>query len=308
MRRLRRVSTMALLLVGTACSGGDKIVSADGSPSTPSTGGNSSRLAANDSLFLVGFMSSGAWGLMKQMRTLASIQQPGFGNTRPACTPQAVVGGIDNDRNGVPDDQTTTYAPTSCAFLLAGLNTTANGSIRLQDLGSLYGYRITYNNYTLTGTRGDSVVTTSFNGTLEFRYANGASGTAADNTVQVIRQQSSQGSLTITRTAALTGTLTPSSGTFAIGAYPGSSMSLTGRLNIQLVLTGNVVQTGYPSTVNFNMAVSNSAALTSPTGCLSNPGFTAGTINGALTGTWTAQLRQNYTTCGSGTADNPGKR
>lgn len=311
MRRLTSLFALSALTLSTACSGGDKIVGADGTPSNPSNptgGGNTSRLAAGDSVFLVAFMSSGAWALAKQMRSIASIQQTGFGNTRPACTPQAIIGGIDGDRNGIPDDQTTTYAANSCSFLNAGLTTTASGSFRLQDLGGLYGYRITYTNYTLNGTRGDSVVTATLNGSVEFRFVNGTSGTAADNTVQVIRQASSQGSITITRTAALTGTFTPSSGTFAIAAYPGASMTLSGTLNIGVGLTGNAVQAGYPTTVNFNMAVSSGTALTSPNSCLSNPGFTAGTINGALTGTWTASLRQSYTACGTGAGDNPIKR
>lgn len=286
-----------------ACSGGDKIVGANGETVVPTTA-----LNPNDSLFLVNFMSAGAWGLMKQMRGIANMQVTGFGSTRPACTPQAIIGGLDANGNGVPDDQTTTYAATSCSFLSGGANTTASGSFRLQDLGTLYGYRVTYNNYVLTATKGDSVISSTLNGSVEYRYASGTSGSSADNTTLVVRSQSSAGSVTLTRTAALAGALTPSSGTFSIATYPGASMTVNGTLSIQLALTGNAVQAGYPANSTFNIAVATSTALSSPSSCLSNPAFTTGTLTGVLTGTWQANLRMTYTSCGSGAAEAPGTK
>lgn len=303
---MRPLTIAALLVVSgafSACSGGDKIVGANGESVIPSNS-----LAAADSVFLVNFMSAGAWGLMKQMRGIANMQVTGFGSTRPACTPQAIIGGLDANGNGVPDDQTTSYSATSCTFLSGGANTTAAGSFRLQDLGTLYGYRVTYTNYVLSATKGDSVVTSTLNGSVEYRYASGSSGTTADNTTLTIRSQSSSGSITLTRTAALTGTLTPSSGSFSIAAFPGATFSVSGTLGIQLALTGNAVQAGYPANSTFNIVVSTATALVSPSSCLGNPGFTTGTLSGALTGTWTANLRMTYTACGSGAAEAPGTK
>lgn len=311
-RPFRLVHVLMLAVVAsttTACSGGDKIVGANGSPSTPSGSNNgSSKLSAADSLFLVNYMSAGSWALMKQMRTITNIQVTGFGSTRPSCTPVSISGGADANSNGLPDDQTTTYAASSCSFLSSGANTTASGSFRLQDLGGFYGYRVTYTNYVLVGTKGDSVVTATLNGSVEYRYPTSSSGVASDNTVLVVRSQSSQGSITLTRTAALTGTLTPNSGPFSLTSFPGTSFSVSGTLALQLVLTGNAIQSGYPASSSFNIAMSTSNAINSPSNCASNPGFTSGAVDGALTGTWQSTLRLTYGACGTGASENPGTK
>ncbi len=302
---MRRSLLTALVACGaalTACSGGDKIVGADGSRPTAIA------FASGDSTYLASFLSAAAWGLMKQMRTITNIQATGFGSSRPACTPTATIGGTDANANGLADDQTTQYAATSCTFLSNGINTTASGSIRLQDLGGFYGYRITYNNYTLTGAKGDSVVTATLNGSYEFRYPITTAGSALDNTTLVLRTQSSAGSVTLTRAANLSGALSPTSGVFAFNTFPGATMSLTGTLDITLAVTGNAVVANYPTTVAFNMAVSTPTSLTSPNTCAATPAFTAGAISAALTGTWSSAVRVAYTTCGSGTAENPGTK
>jgi hypothetical protein len=302
MRRalLTALATCAATLA--ACSGGDKIVGADGSRPT------SIAFASADSSYLASLLSAAAWGLMKQMRTITNIQATGFGSSRPACAPTATIGGTDANGNGLPDDQTTQYSATGCTFLNNGLNTTASGSIRLQDLGGFYGYRITYNNYTLTGTKGDSVVTATLNGSYEFRYSSTTAGSALDNTTLVLRTQSAAGSFTLTIAANLSGALSPTSGVFAFNTFPGATMSLTGSLNVTLAVTGNAVVANYPSTVAFNMAVSTPTTLTSPNTCTAAPAFTAGTISAALTGTWRSTVRLAYTACGSGNANNPGTK
>jgi hypothetical protein len=285
-----------------ACSGGDKIVGANGSRSTAVA------FAAGDSAYLAAFMSSAAWGIMKQMRTITSIQATGFGSTRPGCTPTATIGGTDANGNGLPDDQTTQYSASSCTFVQNGATTTAAGSIRLQDLGGLYGYRITYANYTLVGTKGDSVVTATLNGAYEYRYPISTVGAALDNTTLTVRSQSSSGSITLTRAANLTASLSPVSGVFAPTSFPGATMTVTGTLTIGLALTGNAVVANYPTSATFNMSLTTPTLVTSPVSCGATPGFTTGALQAALSGTWSSTIRVAYPSCGSGTADAPGTK
>jgi hypothetical protein len=302
---MRRV-LVAMLLTSSmmlgACSGGDKIVAADGSRSTAVA------FSSGDSTYLAGFMSAAAWGLMKQMRTITNIQVTGFGSSRPSCAPTATLGGTDANANGLPDDQTTQYSAATCRFVQSGATTTAAGTIRLQDLGGFYGYRITYTNYTLVATKGDSVVSATLNGAYEFRYPITTAGSTLDNTTLVLQTQSPAGSVTLTRTANLTGDLSPISGVFAFNTFPGATMKLTGTLNIVLAVTGNAVVAGYPTTASFNMALTTPTLLTSPNTCAANPAFTTGAMQAALTGTWSSTLRVAYTSCGSGTADAPGTK
>jgi hypothetical protein len=303
MPTLLRTGLLLPLAIVAACSGGDKIVGADGSSSK-----TTSSLTSGDSTYLAAYVSAAAAGLIKQMRTITNVQATGFGSSRPSCTPSSVTGTADANSNGIPDDQTTTYAASSCSFLNGGATTTAAGSIRLQDLGGTYGYRVTYSNYTLVATKGDSTTTATVNGAYDFRFVTTTTGSAVDNTTLVIRTQSSAGSTTLTRAASITGTLTPITGVFAINSFPGATMTLSGSLSITFALTGNAVQANYPTNATFNIALTSPSALTSPISCSANPSFTAGTIDGTITGTWRSALRVSYTACGSGVSDNPGKR
>lgn len=302
---MRRLTLLSGLCVLAACSGGDKIVGADGTPSNNNT---STGLSRGDSVYLAGFMSAAAAGAMQQMRTITSLQAPGFGTARPPCTPTAIIGGADANNNGVPDDQTTNWSATTCSFLSNGIATTAAGSVRLQDLGALYGYRLTYTNYIIAATRNDSTSRVTLNGTLEYRYASGTSGTAIDNTVQRIEAISSGGTITLTRTASLTGTLAPTSGTFTGTSFPGATMQFAGTLSLGFVLTGNQIISGQPSSMTFDVAVRSPTILTSPTSCSATPAFTTGVLDGTVTGTWRGALRVSYASCGSGTGSNPGTK
>lgn len=302
---MRRFALLTGLCALAACSGGDKIVGADGTPSNNNT---STALSRGDSVYLAGFMSAAAASAMQQMRGIGTLQVAGFGSSRPPCNATSIVGGADGNSNGIPDDQTITWSASTCTFLSSGVNTTASGSVRIQDLGTLYGWRVTYNNYVVTGTRADTVARVTLNGTYEHRYASATSGTAIDNTTQRIEAINGGGTITLTRAAALTGTLAPTTGSFTGLNFPGATMQFGGTLSINAVLTGNQIVSGQPTNVTFDIAVSSPTALTSPVSCSAIPAFTSGTMDGVVTGTWRGALRVTFLACGSGTGTNPGTK
>lgn len=303
---MRRLVLLTGVCALAACSGGDKIVGADGTPSGGSN--NSTVLSRGDSVYLAGFVSAAAASAMQQMRGIGTMLVTGFGSSRPPCTPTTTVGGADANSNGIPDDQTLTWSASTCTFLSSGVNTTAGGSVRVQDLGALYGWRVTYTNYVVAGTRADTIARVTLNGAYEFRYTTATSGTAIDNTTQRIEAINNGGSVTLTRTAALTGTLAPTNGSFTGLNFPGATMQFGGTLSINAVLTGNQIVSGQPTNVTFDIAVSAPTALTSPVSCSATPAFTSGTMDGVVTGTWRGALRVTFLACGSGTGTNPGTK
>lgn len=284
----------------TACSGGDKVVGPDGS-----SGGGPLRLSSADSQFVAGMMSAAASDAQRQLRFITAPSLPGIGSAQPPCTPSVTTGGIDSNGNGIPDDRTQQYTATSCTFTSNGATGTVSGSIRLQDAGGVYGYRLTYSNYTVSATKGDSVARTIINGSFEYRYVTATTASTLDNTVVSIETRSSRGSAIITRTANLTGQFT-TTGTLASNrTFPGGTLQLNGSLGVSLAVSGDQAVSGQPTTFTLDIAVATVTAMNSPSGCSTDPAFDAGALTGQVSNGATGAVRVQFTRCGSGTSTTP---
>lgn len=293
----------ALMMSVSACSGGEKIVAPGGN--TPST---DTRLSAADSQYMANTLINASFDAMKNLRRMPTSSLPGVFQNVPPCTASTTVGGVDANGNGIPDDKTATYTTTGCAYSSGGANVTVSGSARVQDVGGILGYRVTYNAYTVTATKGDSVTRTVINGSFEYRWVSTTSATSSDNSVLVLDVRSSLGSIVFTRTAAFSGTFTPSAGgsIAANQLFPSGSYAVTGSISVNAVVTGNQVQQGFPSTQTLTMNVNTTASLFVNSGCSSDASFSSGQIAGAVTGSNQGALSVRFTSCGSGTTTGPG--
>ena len=158
-RATARVTTIAaahvLVLASLAMvarSGGDKIVAPG------ATNGGNTALVRADSLYMASQMAAAASQAIKSLRQIQTPDLPFVGASAPTCTPATTTGGTDTNNNGVPDDRTLQYTTATCTQNSAGTTTTVSGSVRTQDLGELYAFRVTYNNLVVTATKGDSTV------------------------------------------------------------------------------------------------------------------------------------------------------
>jgi hypothetical protein len=126
--------------------------------------------------------------------------------------------------------------------------------------------------------------------------------------VLVLDVRSSLGSIVFTRTAAFSGTFTPSAGgsIAANQLFPSGSYAVTGSISVNAVVTGNQVQQGFPSTQTLTMNVNTTASLFVNSGCSSDASFSSGQIAGAVTGSNQGALSVRFTSCGSGTTTGPG--
>lgn len=295
----RLLLSLVVAALLTACSGGDKVVGPDGS-----SGGGPLRLSSADSQFVAGMMSAAASDAQRQLRFITAPSLPGLGSAQPPCTP-TVTGGADSNGNGIPDDRTQQYTAASCTFTSNGATGTVAGSIRLQDAGGVYGYRLTYSNYTVSATKGDSLVRTIVNGSFEYRYLTATSASTLDNTVVAIETRSSRGSAILTRTANLTGQFT-TTGTLASNrTFPGGTLQLNGSLGVSLAVSGDQAVSGQPTTFTLDIAVATVTAMNSPSGCSSDPAFDAGALTGQVSNGATGAVRVQFTRCGSGTSTTP---
>ncbi|MCC6242160.1 MAG: hypothetical protein IT353_04935 [Gemmatimonadaceae bacterium] len=301
---MRALWSVVCAVVGTAlvaCSGGEKIVSPGG------TVGSNSRLGAADSSYMAGVLSSASFDLMKNLRRMPSTTAVGVQQNAPSCTPSIVTGGPDANLNGIPDDRTAQYSATSCAYTQSGYNYTVAGGVRIQDLNSIRGYRVTYTGYTVTGTKGDSVVRTVLNGTLEYSWATALTATANDNTTVLIEVRSTNGSASLTRVANLTALFTPNAGSTisANQILPSGTLAVSGALTMTGVATGNQVVAGVPSTQTLALNVSTVTQLVNSSSCSSDASFSVGALAATVTGSNTGDIAVRFSGCGQGTTTPP---
>lgn len=307
MRPNHKVLTRAVGLVAAltlvACSGGDKIVA-------PGTTGGTVKLNSADSTYLVQQVAGAAFSSIKALRTITTQVVTGLGSAAPSCTATSNVGNTDANSNGIVDDRTVTYATGTCSTVSNGVTTATSGSIRIQDLNGIYGYRITYTNWNVVATKGDSTTRFTLNGTQEFAWVSATSARTLDNTSLFVQTQSSLGSVSLTRVANLTGAFTPSgTGTIALNrALPTGTLSLDGTLTMTFNVTGNQVVAGSAPTQTVNMSVATVTPLTASTTCTSDAAFDAGKMQTSITGSQTGTAVAVFVGCGSGgggTVTNP---
>lgn len=306
MRRLVLLAASATVL--TACSGGDKVVGPDG------TGGPDTRLSAADSAFMASTLASASFDAINNLRRAPTTTLPAIFTNVPPCNPSVVTGGPDANNNGIPDNRSVQYTASSCTYQNAGSTVTVSGGARLEDVGGLIGYRATYTTFTVTATKGDSVVTSVINGTFEYRWVSATSATYAENSTVSIGVQATGGGFTLSRTSNLTGTFTPSAGNTirANFTFPTGTFSLAGSLSVTGTVTGNQVTPGVSPTQTLNMNVSTTTQMTVSSGCTSNQAYSAGALAATVSGSNQGALDVRFSACGSGpttpTTTPPGKR
>jgi hypothetical protein len=301
MRTTRGVALLAFGAVLIACSGGEKIVSPSGAV------GTSNRLGTADSLYMASVLSSASFDLMKNLRRMPSTTAVGVLQNAPSCTPSVATGGADANLNGIPDDRTAQYSAASCAYSQSGYNFTVAGGVRIQDLNTIRGYRVTYTGYTVTGTKGDSVVRTVLNGTLEYNWSGALVASAADNTTASVEVRSANGSASLTRVANLAASFTPNAGSTitATQLFPSGTLSVSGTLSMTGVATGNQVVAGVPSTQTLTLNVSTVTQLVNSSSCSSDASFSVGALAASVSGSNTGDIAVRFTGCGQGTITPP---
>jgi len=306
---MRRFSLVTAALLLAACSGGDKIVAPGGSGGPPDT-----RLNAADSVFMANTLASASFDAINNLRRLPTSTLPAIFSNRPPCNPSIVTGGPDANNNGIPDNRAAQYTAGSCTYLSSGVTTTVSGTARVEDLGGLIGYRATYTDFTVTGTKGDSVVRTVISGTFEYRWVSATSATYAENGSVSISVQATGGGFTLTRSANLNGSFTPNSGsTIRTGfSFPSGTFTLGGTLSVSATATGNQVTPGVSPSQTLSLNVSTTTQLAVSSACSSNAAYSSGALAATVSGSNQGAVEVRFTACGSGpstpTTTPPGKR
>lgn len=307
MRHLLVLASSVTVLA--ACSGGDKVVGPDGSGGPPDT-----RLSAADSTYMASTLANAGFEAINNLRRAPTTTLPAIFTNQPPCNPSVVVGGPDSNNNGIPDNRVAQYTTSSCTYQNAGATVTVAGSARLEDVGGLIGYRATYTNFTVTATKGDSVVISTINGTFEYRWVSATSATSVENSTVVFEVRSAGGSVSLSRTANLTGTFTPSAGNTirANSAFPTGTFTLSGTLSVTGTATGNQVTPGVTPTQTLNLNVSTATQLSVSSACSSNQAYSSGALAATVTGSNQGALEVRFAGCGSGpttpVVTPPGKR
>jgi hypothetical protein len=290
---------VALTVLTAACSGGDKIVS----PDELNNNNNNTKLSSQDSLFVINQIAGAAFSTIKAFRNITNPGLPGVGASRPPapCAPTS-VGTADANSNGIPDDITTTYTAANCSYTNGGTAVVVTGTVRLQEVAGLYGYRVTYGNFNTVGRKGDSTYTTAVDGSVEYVYANATSARSQDNLAITLAVGSSLGSVSLTRQGAFSTTFTPSgSNTIATNrSLPTGSLSLAGTLTIIAAVTGNQIAPGGQSSQTITMNVSTTTAMNASQACSGDASIDSGQMTATVTGSQTGTAVARFTTCGSG--------
>jgi hypothetical protein len=290
-----RVLAAAASIVLVSCSGGDKIVD----PNAVAGAGSFTWNAA-DSSYLANVTVSAANVAIKGLRNIKTPDVPSYGKNAPGCPPTLSVGGGDTNGNGIPDDQTLQYQSASCSYTVNGSAATVAGNLRIQDLGEIFAYRASYTNLVLTLTKGDTVVTTTVNGSIELHWVSATAASYIDKSSVVIVVRSSAGSQSQTRTANLSALFTPVGGTIAASSsLPGGTMTLNGTLTIGATTSGNAVKAGIPTSITYNASVSTPVTLAIASSCSSEPVFGAGgALSAPVSGTASGTVSLQFTGCG----------
>lgn len=286
---------LALACVLTvACSGGDKIVAPG------ATNGGNTALVRADSLYMASQMTVAASQAIKTLRQIQTPDLPFVGASAPKCAPATTTGGTDTNNNGVPDDRTLQYTTATCTQTSAGTTSTLSGSVRTQDLGELYAFRVTYTNLVAIATKGDSTVKSTINGTFEYRWTSASAASGLDNSTLVLEVRSGAGSQSVTRVANLSTQFSPTGGSTIVAgrALPAGSMTVTGTVAVSVLATGNAVVAGTPPSATLGMGVSTSVPLTMAASCNAEPVFNVGTLNGTVTGSAIGAVSVRFVGCG----------
>lgn len=296
-RTLPIALTLAALVV-TACSGGDKIVSANGS--TPAQ----VVLSAADSAYLANLVANQAITNFKNLRVMQAVNLAG---SLPAGCQPTLSGTGDTNGNQIAEDQTLTFTTQTCTFTQSGTTTRVSGSIRVQDLGGVRGYRVTYNTLTEVATLADTTVTFTLNGAYEAQWTVATSGRTLLGVTTTISRQERTGTSAVTFTPNMSGIFAPTgNGQIAVGRnLPAGTFTLSGTLATVLTFSGSLRPTGAPASLTYNVAVSTPVTMAYDGACTQDRAFAAGQLRGAVSGYAPGALTSAFAGCGQGVTPPP---
>ncbi|MEP6835142.1 MAG: hypothetical protein ABJB74_17275 [Gemmatimonas sp.] len=300
MKIKNRFAAIALVAIASACSGGDKIVSPD---ALNNNNNGIKKLSSDDSLYVVNQMSGAAFSSIKALRNITTPTLPGlFANAPQAPCNPSVTGTTDSNGNGIPDDKTTTFTAANCSYTSNGYAFVVTGTIRQQDLNGIYGYRVTYGTFSSVAKKGDSTITQTADGTIEYAFATATSARTQDGVSVTTSVTAPTGSATLARTANLAGTFTPSNGNILVrtAPLPTGTLLLSGTLNVIATATGNQIPTGGPSSQTVSMLISTATALNANIGCSGDASLNAGELQATVGGSQTGAANIKFTACGQG--------
>jgi hypothetical protein len=303
-RLTRAAATSVVLALG--CSGGDKIVAANGSGA-----GAPTVITAEDSAYLAGFVANQAVVNFKNLRVMQppNVATIAGSGASAGCNP-TLTGTGDTNGNQIPEDQTISFTAQNCTVTQSGATLRLTGSVRVQDVGGLRGYRLTYSALTQTVTQADSTATISANGQVEVQWTSATAARVSNTLSTRIAVQHRSGSTSVTFTANITGTFTPSgTGQIVTGRnLPAGSFTLSGTLALLLTADGSFRTPGTPASATFNTTISTTSTMTYDGLCQADRAFASGQLRGVITGYATGALTTGFTGCGAGSTPPPGPK
>lgn len=289
------------LAAAVACSGGDKIVGATDSLA-PAV------FTPDDSVFLSNLMVSQTLTSFRNLRLNAVTDVFSLvGGTLPAGCNATLSGTGDTNGNGIAQDQTLTFSAQNCSITQGGATSRMIGTVRVQEVDGLRGYRATYTNLQNQVTVADTSVTATINGTLEVVWVSATSARVQNNVTLRIAQQHPGGQASLTMGTALAGTFTPSTGQLVAGRnMPAGTFTTTGSVSVTLSASGSLRSQGQPATATYSVAVTSPVNMTYDGSCTHQRAFAAGQLRGAVSGYAPGSLSAGFSGCGQGVTPPPG--
>lgn len=279
----------------------------------PDTGGPSNTVLSDDARsFMLGFGAVAALAEFQKAHDLRVLNPLRLLSLRDhaltyafgangACTPTQ-SSTADANQNGVPDDATLTFTPQNCVLLQNGVPFPVTGTVRAQDLGDLFGLRLTFNDVRLTQTRGDSTTTIALNGTSEVRLV-------ADRLTTVNRVTSSLtaaqpgGSLTLVFANDFTTEFRPNTGALSRAApVPAGRFTMTGSYQFRVQRTGAVPPPAGLGLGDYTVVLATPAPLLYNGSCPASQNFfSGGTFRLTITGVAGSTVDADWPSCSTTT-------
>jgi hypothetical protein len=301
----RHAAVLFLAFGVVACSGGDKIVSA------ADAGGGATVLSAADSAYLANLVANQAIVNFKNLRVMQAVDVAAIvGTSLPAGCRATLSGAADANGNGIAEDQTLTFAAATCTVTQGNATTRVTGAVRVQDLGTLRGYRVTYTGLTQAVTVADTTLTVEANGPVEVQWSSATAGRTQNSVTTRITRQERSGSAAATFGANVTTAFAASAGgQIQVGRnLPAGTFTMTGSLTTTLTSSGTLRPAGIPATATYAVAITTATTMAYDGACLSDRAFGAGRLAGTVSGYASGSVSTAFTGCGAGTTPPPGTK
>jgi hypothetical protein len=221
------------------------------------------------------------------------------------CNP-AVSNPADANQDGVYDNATLTFTAQNCTLQLSGQSGPVSGTIRVQDLGGVYGARLTYADLKVTYAKGDTAFTISLDGVTELRIQASGATTSNQVTTRLVGTQPS-GSITLTFANNFSGQFTPTSGAIAKNqSLPAGTFAFAGTTTFTVQTSGSVPTPAQIGRGSYTIELTTPTPLHYNGTCSSaNSFFDGGQVRLQIHGVAGADLTETWPPCNSNT---PGKR